>query len=620
MTSPNMDPRLLDSVTTAKAKDIEARLTAHIATHPPAPPALSYTQTQSQVIQTTHGTYTWTAPANCTAAKIECWGAGAGAGGGSGARGGEGGGGGEYACEPAYPVVPGQIYSYIVGTGGAGGPTGYGGASGTGTVFDNSGIGLPTGVFANGGNAGSGFVGGTGGGTGGAGNAPSPNSISAPGSSGGGNGSQSTGGCGGGGAGGPGGGGTGGATSGSSTGAAGGAGGAGGGGAGGAGGNNAANGNNGANPGAGGGGCGAATAASSGQSTYRLNSSATYYGSDAGGGNANGVRSGVGGSLYQGGESASGGSYNGTMKSLGVIGGSPSSDLSGKTIDSVSIRLEWLHTWYGNGAYVILGYTGNTSLPGSWNGGGITGVTTWWQGPASDNGGGPDTTDLSGTGLGAALQSGAARSICFGPGPGMDQYNYYGWFYGAGGDNNQNPLITVTWHTGSQPVQAGSGADGKIIITYYLSGVLQAALQPAAGTDAGGNAFAAGYTGPVQAVHPGSSPSVVETWQSLTPLPSGLTGSVRYKLIAEASCLLVDVNVIWSSGTAQTFTIPNFPAGYQPSAPGANRIYTMAGNSNLSAAGQLPRLFITAGGGIQLIVPASSSGGTASWSGIIPMN
>jgi hypothetical protein len=510
MTNPGQDPRLLPSTAHAKAADVEARLAAHLSAHPAAPPALTYGQNQGQVTQAGNGTYTWTCPAGVTAAKIECWGAGAGGGGGGSTRGGEGGGGGEYASEPAYPVVPGVTYSYIVGNGGSGGTTGNGGQDGGATLFDTSSGGGGTttgGVFANGGGAGSGFTGGPGGGTAGHGG-PGTGTIENHGGNGGGNGSQGTGGCGGGAPAGPNASGANGITSSGSSGASGGTGGGGNGGA------SGANGSNGSTPGAGGGGAGAATAATSGTSTYRLNSSATYFGSDATGGNANQKR--ADGTMWQGGETASGGSYNGTQKALGIIGGNPQGDLSGKTIDQVSIRLEWTHTWYNNGAYVILGYTNRSSLPSSWNAGGITGIKTWWQG----NVGGTVTTDLTGQGLGSALQSGAAQSVSLGPGSSFN-LNNYGSAYGAGGDNGQNPLITVNWHTGAAPVQAGGGADGKVVITYFTAGVLLAALQPAAGTDTAGNAFAAGYTGPVTAVQPGTSPSAAETWHDFPPGANG---------------------------------------------------------------------------------------------------
>jgi hypothetical protein len=62
------------------------------------------------------GTVTWTCPPGVTSVYAECWGAGGGAGGG-----GYGGGGGEYAAEPALTVVPGTVYTVVVGAPGAGG-------------------------------------------------------------------------------------------------------------------------------------------------------------------------------------------------------------------------------------------------------------------------------------------------------------------------------------------------------------------------------------------------------------------------------------------------------------------------------------------------------------------
>jgi hypothetical protein len=616
MPNPNLDPRLLASREFSKGEDLEMRLVQHIAWHPPTPPSLVYGQTPGSFVQTANGTYTWTCPAGVTSARVQCWGAGASGGGGGTSWGGPGGGGGEYAEEPNYPLVPGQVYNMIVGNGGTGPTTGNYGVSGTDTIFDTDGFGMRTGVFANGGLNGS--SGNAGGGAGGTGNTRSPNSISHAGGAGGATGAGA--GSGGGGAGGTNTGGTGGSTGGASTGAAGGAGGSGGG-SGGAGGNNAANGVNGNGPGGGGGGAGAATSATSGQSLYRLNSSATYYGSDASGGNANGQR--MTGTMYQGGETASGGSYNGTMKSLGIIGGNPSSDLSGKTIDSVYIRLEWTHCWYNSGSYVVLGYAGYTSLPGSWSGSGITALKTWAGGPATDQGGGPFTTDMTNTGLGSGLASGAARAITLGPGPAFN-LSYYGSMYGAGGDNNQNPLITVNWHTGSKPVTAGSGADGKIAISYQVSGVLQAALQSAAGVDdpSTNNAFAQGYTGNVSQFVPGSSPAVVEGWHTLGPNPSGMAGAIRYKLLAETNCMLLDVTINWTSTAGGTYTWPNFPAGYGFSNPAAEpRVYTMMGNATPSSTtSAMARLYLGGGNGCQIIVPATTGGGTASWTGIIPQD
>ena len=559
---PGQDPNLLRA-DPAKGKDTEARFNAHIANHPAAPPALAYGQTASSASQTASGTYSWTCPSGVTSVRVQCWGAGAGGGGGSGSMGGEGGGGGEYAEEPAYSVTPGTVYHYQVGNGATGGNTGQAGQYGGDSIFDTDGFGI--GVYAQGGAAGSSFQGGQGGWY-------NYNTISFAGGNGGGTGSQSTGGCGGGGAAGPLGGGWVGATSSGSGGVPGGQGNNNNtgpnGGKGGDGGAAAANGNNGGAPGAAGGGCGAATSAATGSNQYRLSSSASYYGSDAAGGNANGLRG--HGSMYQGGETASGGTYNGTQKSLGFIGGNPQGDLSGKTIDQVTIRLEWQHCWYNSGSYIILGYTGFTYAGASWNGSGITAVKTWKQ-AALDQGTGPRTTDLSGTGFGAALQSGAAQSISFGPGSAYN-LNNYGYLYGAGGDNAQNPLITVNWHTGAVPVRAGAGADGQVAISWNVSGVLTQALQPAAGTDSGSNAFGPGFTGQVQAFQPGASPSVVEGWHPVATFGSGFAASGNgangfwYRLLPDLSVeIAFDVKFTgtWASGA---YFIPagTLPAAYRP--------------------------------------------------------
>jgi hypothetical protein len=617
MTNPGQDPRLLPSTAHAKASDVESRLVAHLSSHPAAAPALAYGQTSSQVTQTVNGTYTWTCPAGVTSAKIECVGAGAGGGGGSGTRGGEGGGGGEYASEPSYPVVPGQVYTYIVGNGGSGGTTGNSGQDGGATLFDTTASpgGVSGGVFANGGGAGSGFTGGAGGGTAAHGG-PSPNTVHRNGGKGGGTGSQGTGGCGGGGGGGVTSAGGNGSTSGSSTGAAGGAGGgAPGGGAGGAGGNSAANGVTSVQSGGGGGGAGASTSATSGTSTYRLNSSAAYFGSDATGGNANQKRS--DGTIYQGGETASGGSYNGTQKSLGIIGGNSQGDLSGKTIDQVTIRLEWTHTWYNNGAYVILGYTGRTSLPGSWDASGITGVKTWWQGSV----GNAVTTDLTGQGLGTALQNGSAQSLSFGPGSSYN-LNNYGFIYGAGGDNNQNPLITVQWHTGTAPTQAGGGCDGKVIISYNVAGVLLAAVQAAPGTDDAGNAFSTGYTGQVQAFAPGSSPAVVETWHDMRPLSGGMIGSIsgqyppQYRLRADGTVEVAgNVQLPSSAGNYNGVGFYTMPAAYRPN----KRVQWFA--SDIGDGAATPKVQVASSGVVTLQnLPTSSSNSIIGIFGSYPLD
>ena len=412
---------------------------------------------------------------------MECTGPGAGGDGGSATQGGVTGGSGGYSQEPNYPLTPGKVYNVQVGLGGTGGTTGNGGQSGSGpTTFDNGAVVANAGTNAS---------------NGGAGGPASANTIAQAGTNGtsvGGN----TGGCGGPGSpGATGAGGAGGSPSGATGGAAGTAG-TGGGAAGGAGGNSGANGSNGSAPGAAGGGAGAASGATQGTKTYLMTGSASYYGSDATNGNPNGLRNSTpgNGTMFQGGETAGGGSANGVQKAMTLLPSSVQSDLSGVTIDSVTLRLEWLHTWYNSGGNVSLGYNNRTSLPASYTGSDITNVATWSQGSV----GSPVTTDLSSTGLGAALQSGAAKALTVGPGPGSisnPNLNYYGYFYGGGGgDPNQQPLLTVNYHTGSAPTVAGNGANGQIKVTYSSTTTLVMSISPVSGTDSFSNAYPAGIS------------------------------------------------------------------------------------------------------------------------------
>lgn len=106
--------------------------------------------------------YVWIAPDEVTEVQVECYGgAGGGGGGGPTAQGAGGGAGaGEYACEPNYPVVPGEAYSYFAGHAVWGGlpdlagANGFPGVTGLDTVFDPRGKGITGGVIAHGGQGG----------------------------------------------------------------------------------------------------------------------------------------------------------------------------------------------------------------------------------------------------------------------------------------------------------------------------------------------------------------------------------------------------------------------------------------------------------------------------------
>lgn len=118
----------------------------------------SYSQTT--VIFNTPGAGTWTVPCGVTSVTVSVYGGGGGGGGSSQAgRAGGGGGSGGF-CEHSFPVVPGAVIPFTVGTGGAGGAVVAAGAFGSQSNWDG-GI-----IFALGGTGGQPS---SGGGTGGAG-------------------------------------------------------------------------------------------------------------------------------------------------------------------------------------------------------------------------------------------------------------------------------------------------------------------------------------------------------------------------------------------------------------------------------------------------------------------
>jgi hypothetical protein len=545
---------------------------------------LMYGTTTTTITNTTPGHTTWTSPVTGPAV-IRVWGADGGAGGGGPTWGGTGGGAGEYGGEAHYQLVINQVYPIDVGKAGTGANTGGLGTNGGDSGFDNFA------VLGGGGSAG---------GSGGNGGNKSTNTWHFPGGNGGGSGAGA--GSGGGGRAGTLGPGGNGVAGGATVGGAGGAAGAGIGGAVGAtGGGVGANGNNG--PG-GGSGCGMASSAQTGTTTYYMGASATYYGSDASGGNANNQRN-LTTPLYQGGETASGGAYNGTQKSLCVISGNVQADMTGKTIDSVTIQFTNQHSWYGSGQYINLGYNNRTSLPSSWNAADITNVGSYWI-----NQGATTVYDVTNTGLPAALQSGAAKALTLGPGsPNMNLWNY-GFFSGPG--TGYGPVIVITWHTGSVPVKAGNGGNGRVDIIYTNTQTLVGALSPVAGTDAGGNAYDAAYTGLLSAFQPGSNPSVVESWHSVSP-PSPLTGTMRYRYRGTRHVEIKFDLVVpgtASSGTITLFTLPSayWPLNnYKSNTPGC---FTNAPTSITQLASVLNMRFqVTTAGVVQVLAfPGGASG------------
>lgn len=393
----------------------------------------------------TAGDYQWVSPITGPA-LVEAGGAGAGGNGSSTSRGGPGAGSGEYAAEPALQLIEGNTYNLTVGAGGQGATGGNTGVDGGDSFFQPNGLT----VYANGGTASNGSwlagLGGTG----------STNTVHFDG----GDGytvptGQSIGGGAGGSAGSTGAGGN-------SGGSTGGAAGTGGGAKGGNGGQSGANGSNGASPGAGGGGAGAAaTNASSKKVSYQAIDSQSFYGSDATG-SPNGTRI-SNGTIWQGGESASGGTYNGTQKSIIWFNkGDIESDFSGYTITAVTLWLTNTSTWYDSGATVEIQDYFLQNIPSSWDGSTGASVRNW---SAKTGQGARPGWGLS-TVVGDQFVTGSQWGFAIGPGNSSYNLNYYASFNGTPNSAN-GPVLTISGQTSSTgSTTAGDGADGFIRITY----------------------------------------------------------------------------------------------------------------------------------------------------------
>lgn len=101
---------------------------------------------------------------------------------------------------------------------------------------------------------------------------------------------------------------------------------------------------------------------------------------------------------------------------------------------------------------------------------------------------------------------------------------------------------------------------------------LIAAMANSAGKDAGGNAYAAGFTGQIVAFHPGASPTTVEAWQNVTP-PSGWSGTLRYKLLAESKFAAIDFDLT-HSGASSPVSLMTVAGAYAPAADHYRPMFT----------------------------------------------
>lgn len=422
---------------------------------------LIYESTTTTATYTTAGAATWTCPADVTTAKVECWGAGGGGEAGTGSHGGGGGGGGEYACEENVVVTPSTVYDLVVGAGGSGGIS----SSRQGEDGGDTSFGSTTVVASGGSGGGADYTGDPGdGGTG------SSATTHYNGGSGQGSGDLSGGGAG--------------SSAGTAAAGADGSGvtggtapaGGGDGGDGYDGGVGSGDGSDGTQPGGGGGGSSYAGAASSTTDTYNPVHSYSYYGSGVGGGRRN-----VDGSYYQGSPNTPLTSYPGDQCSYVLYDYAQlRSDISGATIDKVTVTMSNAHTWYAGGMTVRLGYSTATSFgttrPGS---GDNVNVQSFTVGK-----GATVTKDIT-SAFTSALST--MTALMWGH-TSTTSPTYYGYF----SRSSTSPQLRVTHHTGATPTTGGDGADGKVVITYTTGTTLVGSWAPSSGTDEYGNNYPAG--------------------------------------------------------------------------------------------------------------------------------
>lgn len=187
----------------------------------------------------------------------------------------------------------------------------------------------------------------------------------------------------------------------------------------------------------------------------------------------------------------------------------------------------------------------------------------------------------------AALQSGAATAIVLGPEqnsspyyPTFDAYNatagnyFYTSIYGPGSTNSFGqsiaPVLTIAYVTGTPQVGQNGGGGAVSVTSINNGGTPVAAIQPFAVSDADGNQFAEGYTGPVTAFQPGLSPGsyVAEVWHPLAPYLASQWTAVGampplFRLTAQGDVELTGSVVPASGGVVSSdTTIATLPANY----------------------------------------------------------
>lgn len=164
-------------------------------------------------------------------------------------------------------------------------------------------------------------------------------------------------------------------------------------------------------------------------------------------------------------------------------------------------------------------------------------------------------------------------------------------------------------------------ADKNLFAVYTTSGRgagnLLASIASQAGNDGVTNQYAAGYTGPVTAFQPGTSPQAPETWHNLTPLTGFAAGGQqpRYQLMSDGTVQLagaVNLTAAQAAGTA-FFALPS---GYVPASSSFWSTFNTLSGYTLGAAS----VKVEAGGALRINV-AGSLGNAVQLDGIrYPLN
>lgn len=222
-------------------------------------------------------------------------------------------------------------------------------------------------------------------------------------------------------------------------------------------------------------------------------------------------------------------------------------------------------------------YSNDVVLPQSYTGVSATEYVGNALIPAGSN---TVTYDLTNSDLATHILAGTATALIFGPtdNPTFDAYNattgaqFYNEIYGVGATDQFNnplqPFLTVVLQKTLTTQIGGGGGVGAIALTQITNtGAPVALVQPFAGTDTQGNAYAAGFSGQISAWQPASSPTLVEAWHypSLNGSFISQSGSqkVGYRFEALNKVHLVGVLKI-STGTSMAGTVFTVPAAYRP--------------------------------------------------------